>query len=645
MHARPALRCALILSILTLAPLQPTWGDGPQQGGPPAPSKTQKPATADKPAPTKATATVALPALPAATNDNPASTTPTATPTPVVIAPGSMTEASRTRAGTEARLKELDAPDKKDNPATRATVEVLQRRMKLLDAWKAAADKRALAEHPNPSPDQMEAELKADLDRTRTMAEQATKSPDDLLPQAFAAPVATAPAKSPEAHLAEMKEAIDAARQELNERSGDLTKLREVQAARVDPATLKAERDQVHQTLAALAAGRNERELAITNAGTPEARDLARDRLVNYEWEYRVETEHLATLEARITLNGRQADLGALQIQAKANRIEVSRRIVEWMEKRYASQSERQQKDLQSAVAKEESKAEHTDDVLERYRAQRSAELLRLEGKAVAYEKALATTQGNLSVDKQKKLADETVDYFEKNLKQPLNDGNVSPLDVIRLKNSFRRIGPIRTSIVKGDLDTIRSELTTFENALADVELDLVNDARDDRYDREALLDKLPEARHHEAESLLDVMEARHLTLMNRLQAVLQKLAQRAENTQSEIERRIRTLDEEYTFIRTHIFWVRDAEPIGTATLLHARSDAVRTARAVVKLGAEVGDRSLWGRVAPDFILAIVGLVVLPWPLRLGQKALDRLRLAAPDPSMTAENAPSAVVG
>ena len=104
--------------------------------------------------------------------------------------------------------------------------------------------------------------------------------------------------------------------------------------------------------------------------------------------------------------------------------------------------------------------------------------------------------------------------------------------------------------------------------------------------------------------------------------------------------RRIETLDQQYAFIRTHIFWIRDAEPLGAATVAHARDDSIRTARALVRLAIEAGDRSLWGRASLEFILAALALVVLPWPLWLGQKALDRSAWPAPGDRLLADSPP-----
>ncbi len=610
----------------------------------PTPARPTNPAST--PAPSQRSASPSLPALPKGDSDskpNPAIAAPPGSAS--AVSPGNPAEAARTEAGTKARLDALKAAEAKDNPANKPIKEVLERRLQLLELWKKEFKGRQDAEHPSTSPEQVAAEFKGDLEKTKSLLDQSNKTPDALLPEPFQ-PLAAEASKTREVRLAEMKEAIDAARAEVKDRSGELEALRGDGAKNHsgEVTTLRAARDKAHQEVSALSAGRGEREAAIANAGSVEARELARDKFLNYEWECRVGAESLASLEAKINLAARRLELGSLQAQAKASHIELGRKLLELMEKRYTWQSEQQQNELKKAVAKEESRAAQTDDVLERYRAQRSVELLELEAQAVAYEKAGATDTAGLSVSEQTALADGVEKNFE-DLKKLLGDGNVSPLDVLRLKNEFRRIGPQRAAIVRGDLAAVKGALITYENALADAEIDLVNDSRDDRYDRESLLDKLPESRRHDAEAMLEAMEARHRGLLNRCRNVLQKLAQRLDDTQTQILRRIRLLDEQYAFIRTHIFWVRDVEPVGPSTLAHARDEAVRAARALFKLALETSDRRLWGKVSPDFILAMAALVILPIPLRLGQRAMDRLRLAAPDTSMTPETAPSPVVG
>lgn len=143
---------------------------------------------------------------------------------------------------------------------------------------------------------------------------------------------------------------------------------------------------------------------------------------------------------------------------------------------------------------------------------------------------------------------------------------------------------------------------------------------------------------------MLEELESRHLSLLNRRRDILRKLASKAEDTHNYVLKRIDTLDQQYAFIRTHIFWIRDAEPLGSATLAHARDDSVRLASALVALVFESGDRNLWSRLTPEFILAALGLIVLPLPLFLGQRALDRFRLSgspAPDVALSLADYPA----
>ncbi len=72
-----------------------------------------------------------------------------------------------------------------------------------------------------------------------------------------------------------------------------------------------------------------------------------------------------------------------------------------------------------------------------------------------------------------------------------------------------------------------------------------------------------------------------------RSRAVLEKLARRAEQTHTRVVRRLRTLDDQYGFIRTHIFWLRDQEPIGLSTLTQAHARDVSRG----KVGDPAGSR------------------------------------------------------
>ncbi len=550
-----------------------------------------------------------------------------ATPARPAVTPASAEDVAKVAAMTAARLRAFNAPEVKDKPEYKAIRELLDARSRLLAEWTKLGKERNAVEHPERSPERDASESKADAEKTRALLEQSARSADALLPEVFLSGPSTA-AKPSEFRLAEMKEAIDAARVDLRDRTAELETLKAdgTRNLAAELAAVRGERDKVHQGLAALIARRGEREAEQVAAASPEAREMARERLANLEWECRVEAERLALMEARINLAARRLDVGAFQIQARAAHVQLAKRLLDRMEVRYAALAESQRVELRRAVAKEETRAASSGDVLERYRAKHSAAMLELESQVVAYEKANATSPG-LSIQELTTLADAAVRNFEE-LKKLFGDGEVSPLDVLRLKNEYRRIVPERAQVVRTDLAASNAEQAVYQSALNDAEIDLVNDARDDRFDREALLEQVPESRRAEANALLDELETRHKALLNRRRNVLQKLAVRAEEAHTLVVHRLATLDEQYAFIRTHIFWVRDADPVGVSTFAHARDDAFRAARGVVKLALHRDNGRHWGHPSPLFYLIVAALALLPWPLHMARKALDRLRTA-----------------
>jgi hypothetical protein len=151
----------------------------------------------------------------------------------------------------------------------------------------------------------------------------------------------------------------------------------------------------------------------------------------------------------------------------------------------------------------------------------------------------------------------------------------------------------------------------------------LVNDARQERAQLDALLEILPKARHREALELAERKEAEHRAVLEERRRVLAKLVQRAEDAHAQVLLRLRALEDQYAFARTHIFWLRDAEPLGPATLRRVQAESRQLARALVRIGMECGDATNWGRVSAEFALLMLLFVALPWPLLLARQALD----------------------
>ena len=474
------------------------------------------------------------------------------------------------------------------SPATKPIRELLEVRKGLLLDWEKVNKERAEVENPERSPEREAAEFKAERDKTRTLLEQSAKAPDALLPEVFRAKEADA--KGVEGRLNEMKEAIDAARNELKDRSAELEKLRVDGSGKLasEVAALRAERDKIYQGVAALTAGQGERQAGVAAATSPEARDLAKERLTNFEWEARVRGR-AARLHGSEDRPGEQAarprdlpDPG--QGRPRPARQGAPRTDGEPLRRPGRAATERPETGRRQG-------RDPSRDLRRPGRAPQGPNgrpsSLEAGGRRSSLTRRIYATSAGVSLQEQTALADATNTNFAE-LKKLVDDGNVSPLDALRLKNDFRRITPERAQIVRTDLADTEAELTTYENALTDAEIDLVNDSRDDRFDRESLLEQLPaEASRRgerDARRAGDPAQGPAQPPPDRAPEAGQT---RAEDAHNQVLRRIKTLDEQYAFIRTHIFWIRDAEPLGAATVAHARDDLVRTAKALVRLTIE----------------------------------------------------------
>jgi potassium efflux system protein len=522
---------------------------------------------------------------------------------------------------TTARLEKLaKIPAKDVSAATKALREVLEERKTLLKDWDEALKAYYDAANPEPSPEQQKADARNDLERVTTLLAQAAKDPSVLLPAAFRA----SGNALTDANRSEMKDAIDAARNDVKESKSKLEKAQTKGARKTTHplAALQAERDRIHQRVASLAPRRAEREAAVKAAKTNDERLLATERLTNFEWEARVETIRLYAQEGRIALETKLADVAALNLQVDEARVTLATQTLRLMQTRYQALTERKERDLKQAAVTQQKRAASADDPLERYHARRLAELLELEAQVLKNENASATS-ASPSLEEQRSLADRA-DSELAGIKHLLDDGRVSQLDALRLNNDFRRIGPQKSRIVHNELAATTRQLAFYDNALTGAEFDLFQDQRTDEYEHETVLEQLPAARHAEAKALFAQIEARHVDLLNRNLAALERLAERAEQTHEQILRRLRLLDEQYGFICTHIFWVRDQEAIGPAALAQGERDALLVGKSIFRLVLEAGDRSSWGRISAEFVAAALGLVILAWPLRLLHRRLER---------------------
>jgi potassium efflux system protein len=531
------------------------------------------------------------------------------------------TDAKVVRASAQEALKQLDKPAGPDAAAAAAKAlrEVLTERIHWLDEWDKLREALARFE-AEPSLERQATALKADLERLKALQERGSKDPGALLAGVYR----NLPGQVTDNVRAEMKETLEAAKNEWNDWKTKLEKLRaEMPAAASNLSPRRVERDQTYQRVAALKSRKEEREAALVAAKAPEEAQLARERLINLAWESRVESQRLVLEEAQLAREAAGTDLKTLELQVLDAHAQLAGQSFEAMQKRYAEVAEAQERKLAREAANEQKRAANLDNPLEKYQARRRAELLEFQAQVLKFENLLPAI--DRALDEQRSLADRAVADFAA-VKALLDDGKVSHLDALRLNNDFRRIGPERARIVSHELATAATQLTFYENSLNSVEMDLINGARDDRLQYEDLLQRLPPKDSAAAQKVFAAIEESHTRLLERKRLALEKLAARAEETHRQVERRLKTLDDQYGFIRTNIFWVRDQEPIGSVTMAQCQREAVLLGRSLLPLVQEACDCSSWGRVSPEFAVATLALIGLPWPLSRLKKRTAGLR-------------------
>jgi potassium efflux system protein len=111
---------------------------------------------------------------------------------------------------------------------------------------------------------------------------------------------------------------------------------------------------------------------------------------------------------------------------------------------------------------------------------------------------------------------------------------------------------------------------------------------------------------------MLGDLEQNHRTLLVRRRKVLEQLTDGTAQTLDQISRRLAILDEEYSFIRTHIFWVRDREPIGPGTITQGAREGQHVLKALIRLAQESARPSTWGRPSAEFVTASLAVLGLP---------------------------------
>jgi potassium efflux system protein len=486
--------------------------------------------------------------------------------------------------------------------------ETLQERLRLLEEYDKASAAFKKANSPEPSAEKQADEVRSELAKLQALLTQAAKTPDVLLPEAFRA--STAGGKS--SVNAEMKGAIEAATGELKECKAKLETLRtEVSNWENQQNARRSERDRLFQVVVAMKTHGPERvEPGAAATTSASSQGLAHGRLVNAAWKSRVAAMRLQAMEARIALEAKLAGVREVSVQVGQAQVQVAEKALELMQSRYSAAAERQERLLKARAADEENRAEHSRDPLEQFRARRRADLLALEATVIKHEEALATSPPP-SLDEQTGLADRAAFDFAR-VKELLDDGRVSRLDAIRLNNDFRRIGPERERLLRNEMAVAEARLQFYEDTLTSVEIELLQDSLHDRYELDLLKERIAATRFKEAEGMLADLEQNHRTLLVRRRKVLEQLTDGTAQTLDQIARRLAILDEEYSFIRTHIFWVRDREPIGPATITQGAREGQHVLKALIRLVQESARPSNWGRPSAEFVAASLAVLGLP---------------------------------
>jgi len=550
--------------------------------------------------------------------------TATSTPTsPETTPQADSVDIPKAQAELKQRLETLQTlQNTSPSAASKALLVVLEDRQALLKALEETTRSLEAAQNPKPSPESQEATWKAQLERLNIQLDQAKTDPKSILPSVFRKPVND---QVPQTHLAEMHDAIDDAKNDLKEWQVRLAncKSNTARGSSQSLAVLQAERDAIQQRVAALAPRLSEREGSLSDAKSESEQELANERLINLQWEARLENLRLATQEAKITLESKYIDLIGVEELLYDAQIRRASKALALMQELHQALNKQQQTQLKKAANLEKDRATRTEDPIDKFKSRAKAILLEMEVQALRFEKDLASSPAP-SLEEQTKLADRAVNELE-NLKKMLDDNLVSQLDALRLNNDFRRIAPQRARIVNDDLKKSELLSTFYDNALTSIELEQLNDQRNDEYEQAALLEQLPKTRHDEAIAVFDDFDRQHQVLLARNRAVLEKLSRRAEQTHSQVLRRLRTLDDLYGFIRTHIFWLRDQEPLSVSTLAQANREAYLAGKALVKLARDLSTFRVWDRVSLEFIGGYVGMLLLVWPLvKLRRRLLEK---------------------
>ncbi len=556
------------------------------------------------------------------------------------------TEVQQHRAEVTGKLRALTetadakaAGQAKADPRVTTLKEIFKARLQLLDLHDSTAALLKGAENPEPTPEAEAAALKLSTERSRAAIEKSVADPHSLLPEAFRTPETP----TTEKQLAEMMEAVTAAQEAVDALKKALDDPADTPEKKpANPiAQARERREKARQTIAVLQKRIGESEAALANLAADEDRETACERLLNLKWELRVETLRLREADVRFTLETKRAELADARDEATKLDLEISRKRLEAMRQAHRHRVELQRTDLKKASATESARAQHTADPLERFRALRSKELLDEQALLQERELELAATPA-VSLSDQTGKAEKAAEDF-KRLKALVTGKRSTGLVAQRLNNSYRKLVPERAAIQRNELAMISGQLTRYENELTVVELDQLNETRGHHTLRDELLQALPTDRKAQALAILEDCERKQEEILDRRRRVLSELVDRADQTRQQVLLRLQILDDQYGFVRTHLFWVRDSPPLSRATIDAAQVEAAELTHALVVISAQPWSWAYWQKVTTDFVWASVGLVLSPWVLYRVRRGLRNL--LAQERAVSLPPEPSAIQG
>ncbi len=578
--------------------------------------------------------------------DPPPAVAPAAPPQPRPAAadsgPLAAADVQAIRADASARLKELADADADAEKATadperkladKTLADTLQARLKKLDDYDKLAADLAEASRPEADPARRIADARAETADLEARLKQPV--------EALAPPLFRHDGPVDQASQDQMKDVIAAVRKDVADFQEKLA------AAPADPekdakaqiAALKADRDKIAANLEAVKA-RAEALASAPAARTPAERKAAAERGVDLHVDAAFETLRLQLAERKVVRAAKTAEAAAADRARWIAHAKLARRVLEPMEARFRKIAEAQEHELQRKAQTEQARADRERDPIARYKAKRQAELLDLEALVVKSEQ-LATVGVDPSLEDMKKAATIAAANFAR-IKQIVegDEKRAGRVDVFNINADYKRLQPERRRVEREELAVVSKRLADYANALATVELNQIEDSLLDQIDLDDLLDRLPPARHDEAKALWRAMEEKHSDLLGRRRDALGRLVLREQETLEEIDRRLAILEEETSFIRTHLFWIRDQDPIGAATVGLAAGEARRLARVAAGLVRGAATPSEWKPATPGFLLAAAVVALLPMGVFRIRGALRRRLEAALPPS-----APPAAVG